>query len=58
MKNVFCLVAVVVMLACTQGCDSNSKSGQPKLQNPNDPKVKAMQPAKPGGAGTPVPNSQ
>jgi hypothetical protein len=59
MKRLLSLVAALGMLAVSQGCgDSNTKSGQPKLENPSDPKIKAMQPTSPGGAGKPAPKSQ
>ena len=58
MKRLLCLVAAVVMLAGIQGCDSNTKTGQPTLQNPNDPKAKKMEPAKPGVSNKPAPRAE
>ena len=58
MKRICCIVVAVALLVGSQGCDSNTKSGEPKLQNPSDPKIKAMKPATPGAAGKPAPRTE
>jgi hypothetical protein len=53
MKRVFPAVWVLACaLLAASGCDKGASDAQPKLQNPNDPKLKSMQPASPGAGGT------
>ena len=46
-----CVAAFALFTASGCGGDKNGPSGQPKLANPDDPKVKGMSPASPGAGG-------
>jgi len=49
-----CVLAFALLSAAGCGGDKNGPSGQPKLANPDDPKIKGMSPATPGtGGGAP-----
>jgi hypothetical protein len=53
MRSLFATVCLAFALTLASGCNSQSEggSGQPKLANPNDPKVKDLAPVQVQGGG-------
>jgi hypothetical protein len=54
-RAIFASACVALALALIAGCGGTSSDGGggPRLDNPNDPKVKDLKPKTPGGGGAP-----